>query len=355
MKKIVFFCNNMNIGGMEKALLILLNSLCKNYKVTLYLKEKQGILLNDLNTDIIVKELKTSDNSNIIYRKIYNFINRKIFILLNKNKYSFSCNYSTYFPLGSMLALAVSKNSLLYVHSDYYNLYKKDINKIKEFFKLMKLEKFKTIAFVSEEAKKSISNIYPDISNKFKVLSNLVDYENVLKLSNEKINSLNKSNKSLIFIGRLEEESKNLTLLLNIMNKLKKSNIDLIIIGSGKDHNLCEKIIKQNNLYNVTMLGEKTNPYPYLKKADALILTSNFEGYPIVFNEALILNKPIISTLKVTDKYFAINEENALILKNSETEFTEIIKYLNNINNNKEVNFKKINEKRLQDIIDVIE
>ena len=55
MKKIIFFSKNLNIGGMEKALVSLLNSLCDNYQVTLVLEEKKGSLLKKLKKNILVK------------------------------------------------------------------------------------------------------------------------------------------------------------------------------------------------------------------------------------------------------------------------------------------------------------
>jgi len=58
-----------------------------------------------------------------------------------------------------------------------------------------------------------------------------------------------------------------------------------------KDKHLEEEII---------FLGRKQNPYPYFKISDCVILTSEYEGYPVVFLESMILNKPIITT-KVSD------------------------------------------------------
>ena len=69
MKKIIFFSKNLNIGGMEKALTILLNELSKVYNVTLVLEEKKGILLGKLNSNIEVKEYTLDNNKNIINTK----------------------------------------------------------------------------------------------------------------------------------------------------------------------------------------------------------------------------------------------------------------------------------------------
>ena len=47
---------------------------------------------------------------------------------------------------------------------------------------------------------------------------------------------------------------------------------------------------------NITFLGQKKNPYPYYKISDCVVLTSEYEGYPVVFIESMILKKPIITT-----------------------------------------------------------
>ncbi|AMD00104.1 N-acetylgalactosamine-N,N'-diacetylbacillosaminyl-diphospho-undecaprenol 4-alpha-N-acetylgalactosaminyltransferase [Halomonas chromatireducens] len=45
----------------------------------------------------------------------------------------------------------------------------------------------------------------------------------------------------------------------------------------------------------VVMLGYRTNPYPFIQNAKALILTSDAEGLPRVLIEALLLHTPVIS------------------------------------------------------------
>ncbi len=46
----------------------------------------------------------------------------------------------------------------------------------------------------------------------------------------------------------------------------------------------------------VEILGFKKNPYPYMKHAKLLILSSEREGLPTVLIEALILGTPVVST-----------------------------------------------------------
>ena len=50
--------------------------------------------------------------------------------------------------------------------------------------------------------------------------------------------------------------------------------------------------MKKNN----KILSFKKNPFPYIKKSELFILSSNFEGLPNVLLEALVLNKFVISS-----------------------------------------------------------
>lgn len=46
--------------------------------------------------------------------------------------------------------------------------------------------------------------------------------------------------------------------------------------------------------------GAKKNPYPYFNVSDCVVLSSDYEGYPVVFLESFILNRPVITT-RVSD------------------------------------------------------
>ena len=54
MKKIVLFSKNLNIGGMENALVNLINELVRFYDITLILEEKTGILMDNIDMIFLV-------------------------------------------------------------------------------------------------------------------------------------------------------------------------------------------------------------------------------------------------------------------------------------------------------------
>ena len=71
----------------------------------------------------------------------------------------------------------------------------------------------------------------------------------------------------------------------------------LLLIGDGDEEQNIRNYIKYFNLCDrVMLLGWKNNPYPYIKSARLLVLTSDFEGLPTVLIEALSLNTPVVST-----------------------------------------------------------
>lgn len=355
MKKIIFFSKNMHIGGMEKALLTLLNNLYLEYEITLVLEEKHGILLNELNKKIIIKEYKISKNKNIILRKCINFSKRLIWRLFNYNRYDFSCCYATYSIIGSKLALLSAKNNVLYVHSNYYDAFNGNKNKITNFFSNLSINKFAHIIFVSNESKEKISSVYPNEAHKFITINNLIDYENIIKLSKEKeldIELFNNSNINFLFIGRLDNTSKNINLLLKSFSIAieKKASLRLFIIGNGPDKNKLLTKAQHLNINNkVIFLGEKINPYPYIKRSHCIILTSKYEGFPVIYNEALVLNKSVLTTVNSSDDEIN-SEEYFKIMKSQKNEIAQNIINFNPEDKNYKINYSSINEIRIKKI-----
>ncbi len=358
MKKVVFFSKNLNIGGMEKALVNLLNVLSEYYEVTLVLEEKKGILLKNLNKNIQVLEYLLSKNKIVILRKLINMGKRIVWNLKYHRKFDFACNYATYSYIGSRLAQTSSKNSALYIHSNYYGYFKENKEDYQNFFDNHHINKFKHLIFVSKESKDAFLKIYPEYQDKCVVINNIVDHSNILKDSLEKINfKVKRNEKNFLFLGRLDNSSKNFPLLLNSFNKAiqKDKSIKLYIIGSGPDKKNIVKYIKEKALEdNIFLLGEKKNPYPYLKKSDALIMTSFYEGFPVVFLEALVLNKPIMTTVIMQDNYLNM-QDYAVVLENNEKDIAKKILGLKKESKKYLIDFNEYNLKIIEEIKKLVE
>lgn len=321
MKKILFAAHSLDLGGIEKALVTLTNYLQKKgYEVTIVLEKKQGIFLKEINPNITIIEYKPDESKNIILRKARNLIKRIEFIEKYKNKYDFSASFATYSIASSFISRVASKNSCLWGHADYLTLFNNQEQEMREFFKKRKYAQFKHIVFVSEEGKESFIKVFPEMKQKTIVCNNLIDGEKIKKLAQEKI-ELKKEKEIITFlnVGRHDEKQKKLTRIIEAAKKLKEEGYQfkILLVGDGPDSKTYQKKVKESNLQeDILFLGKKQNPYPYFKMADCVLLSSEYEGYPVVFLESFTLNKPLITT-KVSDykqvegKYGYLTEKNA--------------------------------------------
>ena len=232
MKKILFAAYSLDLGGIETALVTLINYLAKKqYDITLVLEKKEGIFLDTIDKNIKIIEYSPSYNKNRILAKIKNALNRLKFILKYKNKFDSAISFATYSLSSSFIARTSSKNSVLWVHNNYLNFFENDERKYLEFFNNVNAEKFTKIVFVSEESKKDFENRYKNLKDKLIVCNNLIDYNKIIKKSEEVITDFKKDKNEITFlnIGRHDEKQKQLTKLIKSAEVLKKENYKFIL------------------------------------------------------------------------------------------------------------------------------
>ena len=345
-KDLLFADHSMQIGGIEMAQLNLLNNLDYNkYNVVLILEEKKGELLDKINKHVIIKELKVSNNKNVIIRKFINAYRKLVFKIFNYMNYDFSCCYTTYSYSSNKVARIASINNSIYIHSDYKYIYSTE-KEYKEFFDTRKINDFKSIIFVSNESKKSFLEYYPNLKDKTIVLNNLINVKQILDKSKEKIKEEKGSKKLFVYVGRLDDSSKKLKRAIKL---LKELDIELWIIGDGPDRKMYEDYAKELKINNqIKFLGKKENPYPYMLKADYIILTSDYEGFPVTYLEAIALNKKIITTIKTSDDQIDIEDYAYIIPKEEDKMKKEVEKILKSKSNKKTINLEKIQTKRIK-------
>ena len=346
-KDLMFAAVNFDIGGIEKALVNLLNRInYDKYNVDVVLEEKKGIFLPKIISKANITELKVSNHKNVIIRKVTNMYRKLIYTILNYQNYDFSCCYATYSYSANKLALISSKNNAFYVHSNYTYIYK-DEKEFRQFFDTRNIDKYKRIIFVSNEAKNDFMKFYNHLENKLEVLNNFIDIDSIKATSIEELDVKKSKNKLFVFVGRLEDHSKKLTRALNLVKKIK--DIDLWIIGDGPDKKKYEDYVKKNNISKrVFFLGRKSNPYPYMNEADYVILTSDYEGFPVTYLEAIVLNKKIITTIDVSDDAINMGKDYAFIVSKDEKKMVEEVKEILNKNSKvKSIDLNKVQNKKM--------
>jgi glycosyltransferase involved in cell wall biosynthesis len=150
-------------------------------------------------------------------------------------------------------------------------------------------------------------------------------------LQNKVINEITQ----LVFVGQLIER-KGITTLLEAIKIVSQTNqsFHLTIIGTGELERALRKFINKNQLQNtVTLLGviNSENVMDYIRKADLLMLSSVFDGWGMVVNEALQSSIPVLISDQCGAKELIKNKYNGLIFKAKDLKsLTEnLLKYLN--------------------------
>ena len=94
--------------------------------------------------------------------------------------------------------------------------------------------------------------------------------------------------KEIIFVGRLDFYQKKVNRVIDTWALLEKRfpNWQLTIVGDGPDRNNVEQQVEDLQLQHVRFEGFQ-KPLEYYKRASMLILTSEFEGFPLVLAEAM--------------------------------------------------------------------
>lgn len=127
--------------------------------------------------------------------------------------------------------------------------------------------------------------------------------------------------KYILFFGRLEEEIKNFSLMLNAFFKSKvyENGTKLLIIGDGSSKDFILTKIAALKLENqVQVLPFQKNITPYIQHAKYTILTSHFEGFPMSIIESLAAGIPVISVDCETGPNEIIqNNINGLLVENN--------------------------------------
>ena len=163
---------------------------------------------------------------------------------------------------------------------------------------------------------------------KKEIIYNYIDREKVIEKAEEKTEIIFDKNKiNFVTVARLVPQ-KAIDRIIRVHSKLIKNNLEhnFYIVGDGPEKEKLEDMIKEYGVSNTFhLLGKKENPYPYIKKADYFCLLSYFEGYPMVVEEAKILNKQILIT-DTAAREVVFGYEAAQIFENTEQGIFEGLK-----------------------------
>lgn len=339
-KKILIASYDLEIGGVERSLISMLNNFdYERYDVDLLLYNHSGEFM-----PLIPKDIKLLPE-NIKYKSIrlgigtlikageYNLAFQRL-----RAKYGYEyrrdkslddtyqmqlmwkyCN--PYFPMvEEEYDIAISylwphdfvaekvraKKKIAWIHTDYSNI-SPDRN-----IDLKIWDKFDSIVGVSEKCVETFLKLYPSLREKCVVVENITSPEFIRKMSEEQVGEKFEKDKfNLLTVARFSY-AKGIDQGVEAIKLLRDRGIDNIkwyIVGYGGDENKIRELITRYSLENmIEILGKRDNPYPYMKMCDLYMQPSRYEGKAVTVVEAQILAKPVLITNYPTAHSQVVNE-----------------------------------------------
>lgn len=175
------------------------------------------------------------------------------------------------------------------------------------------------IIAVGDSVKQNLINDYGIDTKNITTIKNAVPYfdkKNFLLLN--ELQNLKRKNKILIAnFGRLSEQ-KGFIYFLGSLNELKNEkffdDLHYIIVGEGEDYSELKLYIEKNNLSSkVTFLGYRKDVQNIMSQVDIIVISSLWEGYPLVPIEAFSVKKPLIAT-NIPGTNEIANSKNSLLV-----------------------------------------
>jgi glycosyltransferase involved in cell wall biosynthesis len=334
-KKILFMTSVMGSGGVEKALLTMLEYIPREmYEITLVLIDRGGAFYSLLPSDIRCVSLAVDGITNdeltkvlglrdsvknqlrrghfisafgCIYRKLIK--NDYFFYLpsnikqlkisdpvLNEN-YDLAICYHIHQPLN--LAIVSEKinaaHKIAWVHNDFKNT-NLQTAKLKRY-----LNKYERYFVVSKQLFNEFLEVMPVVLHKkVQIFNNIISTCLIENASKEYFPKefIEDAGFKILSVGRLTHQ-KGFDIAIEVCKYLVENHYNFIwyVIGEGEEKVKLEKMIKDNHFENVLkLLGTRVNPYPYFKHCDIYVQPSRHEGYGIAVAEARVLKKPIVTT-----------------------------------------------------------
>ena len=308
--KVLFRHRSMEMGGVEKVILSLLNNLNKEkFEMTLQVSLYQGELRDKVPSDIrYIKNNKGKEdfsrqsltrtfqllvrNLKVRLFNLFPSISDKIY-LKEKFDIEIATSYTDFeFVLNSSNKFS---KKIGWFHSDItFPKLQPAVPKI-----LNQIPKFDYFIFGSQQTKDIFTQTYPNFKlPENQVILNAIPIEEIKQKAVEYVPDFGTKDPVFVSVGRLHSR-KGYHKLIEVHNKLIKDGFahKIIIIGDGEEKDNLENLTKMYGVQNsFVLLGSLLNPYPYVKNADFFVMPSESEGWPLIIADTLILQKPILST-----------------------------------------------------------
>ncbi len=155
------------------------------------------------------------------------------------------------------------------------------------------------IIAVSEGVKADLVGEFNILPPNVEVIHNPTDLKCISELCNNPVAHVffREGVPVILSVGRLVAQKGFEILLKAFSNVIKEMDARLIILGEGPEKESLSRLANELAITEkVSFLGFQNNPYKFISKADVFVLSSRYEGLPMVVLEAMACDTPVVST-----------------------------------------------------------
>lgn len=175
---------------------------------------------------------------------------------------------------------------------------------------------YEKIVCVSDQLCLMLKKVLPEFAWKMTTILDINNPEIIMDMSRQPCTMPGQNGLTLVTVGRLVPQ-KGYDIAAKAASLLKSRGFQFhwYIVGDG-DRAPIESDIHAYDIGDCfTLLGAKSNPYPYMKAADIYVQTSKSEGYCLTLAEARMLNVPCVTTNFDVVYAQMIDGENGLVVE----------------------------------------
>ncbi len=344
MKKLLIVNNNMKVGGVQKSLCNLLWSLDpQEYEVTLLLFAKVGAYLDQLPDTVrvieesgpfrlfgksqgeytgldavrrtclaVISRLWGRDAAVRLLRRRQTVVSGydcTISFLNNGPKEVFYGGAQDY-----VLYCTQARHKVLFLHSDY----DRSGSHYPENDRM--LERFDTIAACSEGCRRAFVAALPELADRCVAVRNCHRYDEIRSLADREEVCYGDGAIHAVTVARMTPR-KGVDRAIRAVAAVQAQGIPLVlhVVGDGPMRADLQTLAQQLGVaQSVIFHGEMSNPYPYIKQADLMLLTSYHEAAPMVIEEARCLGVPVLSTEIISTKEMVLEAQAGWVCDNDQ-------------------------------------
>jgi len=321
-RKVVFYNGSLRMGGIERVLIEVLKHIDRDkYEISLVIEDgllSENVFEKEVPSEIPITYLKPEEiirktmalkngRKNIFNKILYNVAmanerklkERKILEYLEENQPDILIDFDM--GLSKVADKIKGTPKITWIHSSIKNWYRKP-GKIRRLGE--RLKSYDRVVTICDDMNSETAGLYPDLKTKLHRIYNPMNLKRVKEMAGRE-GDLTPHEKELmaspylLSVMRLTTYQKDFKTLVEAFKLVKEEGYPgkLYLLGGGPDRDEIEKMIEASGMEKeIILLGQKENPYLWMKNSELLVHSSKFEGFGMVLIEAMALGRAVIST-----------------------------------------------------------